>query len=287
MYPLSFIIARAPTTSSDARPEGWLGPGALRGQPAGREAEQQPRVGGGEEAHGAGREANDRAAPSRSGEQRQFPFCLPASAARRLAPCVPAPVPAACYPSLRPFVRRRLRRPRRQRWQSSRGCRGWTREIKFKLNRAGLRRWAGEFLGAGARAAPRLGPLAAPGSDLQVRKREAPEPRGRGMHVPLVTAAGERTAGQSLRVLQTRQEGASENKTFAGAWAEAGVPGAGDAARTARSRRQPAGLCLPFPSTSQLRSAQLARSLLSPPLALAPPRARSPRPASLLPLSRD
>ncbi|KAK2494103.1 hypothetical protein MC885_017932, partial [Smutsia gigantea] len=64
-----------------------------------------------------------------------------------------------------------------------------------------LPRWA-EELGALAPAQPLRGcPLAAPGNDQQVRRREARKPSGQGMHVPSAAAAGERRAGRALRFL--------------------------------------------------------------------------------------
>lgn len=96
------------------------------------------------------------------------------------------------------------------------------------------------------------------------------------MHVPWSPPQG--SAQRANRSGFDARGGPQRIKPFAGAWAEARVPGAGDAARTARSRRRPAGLCLVFfPSTSQ-PDRHCSRVLLSLPLASVSPRARSPRP---------
>lgn len=54
----------------------------------------------GEEVRGTCREADEQAAPSPHGEQRQFLFCLRASAAQRPAPCAPEPCPPLAPPPL-------------------------------------------------------------------------------------------------------------------------------------------------------------------------------------------
>lgn len=109
-----------------------------------------------------------------------------------------------------------------------------------------------------------------------MRKREAPGPRARDAS-PWSPRRRERTAGQSLRVLPDTPGSGPRRIKLAGAWAEARVPGAGDAARTARSRGRPAGLCpAPFPSTSP---APIGTARALPPVAAA----RSPRPARARP----
>lgn len=128
--------------------------GTARGEGGGAAA-----GGGGRRLAEPGRRRTSWLLPARTANRGSFPFVSrprrhggPRLAHRRLCPrTAPPPFP-------RPFVRRR---PRRQRWEqsSSSWCPGWARGIKLKLRRASPPRWAGEFGGAGARAAsPRVPP---------------------------------------------------------------------------------------------------------------------------------
>lgn len=124
-----------------------------------------------------------------------------------------------------------------------------------------------------------------------MRRRGAREPGGQGIQVsrsPLLQGSAEPAeCSDSFRHPGGR---AQENKVLRELeqrWEKAEPR---DAAQSALSRRQPAGLCLPLASTSLLRCLGSAREL-APSLQTrahpAPPRARSPRPSAPRPLSRD
>lgn len=244
--------------------------GTARGEGGGAAAE-----GGGRRLAEPGRRLTSRLLPARTANRGSFPFVSwprrqggPRLAHRRLCPrTAPPPLPA---PLCEAAAETAAVAARLHRW-----CPRWARGIKLKLRRASLRWWAGEFGGAGARASlPRV-PLASLGSDQQqVRRRGTREPGGQGMHVPSVAAAGERRAGRALRFLQTPRE-APENKVLREPGQSRGYAEPGNAARSALSRRRPAGsACL-----SQYLPARLGTARLGSRARSSRRGSRSPRPA--------
>lgn len=78
------------------------------------------------------------------------------------------------------------------------------------------------------------------------------------MHVPLGRRRRGAQSGPSSPSPSDTQ-GAPKNKSFAGAWAEAGLRGARGRSTIGA---EPPGLCLPHRSTTLLRSAPLGSALL-------------------------
>nr|XP_039336116.1 uncharacterized protein LOC120368318 [Saimiri boliviensis boliviensis] len=99
------------------------------------------------------------------------------------------------------------------------------------------------------------------------------------MHVPSVAAAGERGDGRTLQFLHT-PPGAPDNKSFAGAWAEAGVRGARRRG-TIGAEPQAAGWALP--ASPRHLPARLGSARLHSRVPSSPPGSRALRPARARP----